>query len=62
MIMCIETPRMTIRDFTPEDAADQKEELQSAPLLPYEHAISMLQHEDNRRILSEANAFQMNNC
>lgn len=22
MIMCIETPRMTIRDFTPEDAAD----------------------------------------
>ena len=49
-------------EYKDQEIVYQKEELQSAPLVPYEHAISMLQHEDNRRILSEANAFLMNNC
>ena len=48
-------------EYHDQEIVCQKEEIQSAPLVSYTQAISMLQHEDNRRILSEANAFLMNN-
>ena len=48
-------------EYHDQEIVCQKEEIQSAPLVSYTQAISMLQHEDNRRILAEANAFLMNN-
>ena len=43
--------------YEAQEIVPQKTELQSAPLVSYEDAMALLEHEDNRRILTKAEAF-----
>ena len=44
-------------EYKDQEIVYQKEELQSAPLLPYEEAVKTLTHEENRKILAKAQKF-----
>ena len=46
-----------LAEYEEQEIVAQKEELRSAPLVPYEEAMKMLRHRDTRRILREANDF-----
>ncbi|MGM9618430.1 MAG: bis(5'-nucleosyl)-tetraphosphatase [Oscillospiraceae bacterium] len=49
-----------LAEYEEQEIVAQKEELRSAPLVPYEEAMKMLRHRDTRRILREANDFLHN--
>lgn len=44
-------------EYKDQEIVYQKEELQSAQLVSYEEAMQLLEHDDNKRILTEANSF-----
>ena len=44
-------------EYQDQEIVPQKEELQCAPLLPYQEAVKTLTHEDNRKILTLAHEF-----
>jgi len=44
-------------EYRGQEIVPQKEELQCAPLLPYQEALETLTHEDNRKILTLAHEF-----
>ena len=44
-------------EYSGQEIRPQPEELQSAPLVTYEEAMQLLQHQENRRILTAVNTF-----
>lgn len=49
-----------LAEFDGQELNIQESELRTAALLPYEEALSLLEYEDNRRVLREAEAFLKN--
>ena len=49
-------------EYRDQEIIAQKEELLCAVLVSYEQAMGLLRYEDNRRILSKANAFLRSLC
>lgn len=46
-----------LAQYTDQKVRPQAAEVQSARLLPYRDALELLQHEDSKRVLTEAHAF-----